>query len=993
MKIIRKNLKVILVILAFTISHVSFAQDISISGMVTDQESGEPLPGVTIVVKGTTIGTITNFDGIYNINVEQGATLQFSYIGYETIEQIVGGQTTINIALRLDTEQLDEVVVIGYGQIRKEDATGAVASVSSSDFNQGSTSSPQDLIQGKVAGVLIQSEGGAPGSAAKIRIRGGSSLTASNDPLIVIDGMPIDNRTIDGMSNVLTSINPNDIETFTVLKDASSTAIYGSRASNGVILITTKEGKKGQDLRFQLGSKMSISEVKEYIDVLNADEFRALVNERAKVSSAVNPALMGNASTNWQDEIFQTAISHEHNLGISGALDNIPFRASLGYTDQFGILRTSSMDRKTATFKINPSFFDDHLKLNAGIKYMDINNRFAERGAIGNALRFDPTKPVFNNTGIYGGYTTWLTTDGSRNVNGTRNPVAQLQQRRDESDVNRYIVDAQVNYKLHFFPDLTATVKLGLDKSDSEGFVNTDPEASWVRTASSGVERDYTQERKNELFNFYLNYKKNLPSIESKIDLMAGYEWQRFWSYASAIEFDRFNTKIVDSKDETENVLVSFFSRANYSYKDKYLLTASVRADGSSRFHKDNRWGYYPSAAFGWRIIEEPFMQETNAFSNLKLRLGYGITGQQELNSGDYPYLGVYRLSDSRTRYRFGDQFYTLIRPDGFDQSLQWETTTTYNLGLDFGFFNNRLMGSVDVYKRDTRDLLNTIPVPAGTNFTDLLLTNVGDLENTGVELSISAIPISTKDLEWQVSFNLTSNKNEITRLTNYDDPNYRGVETGGISGVGVGNNIQIHSVGHSLNTFFVFEQVYDANGNPIEGLYVDRDKDGQITDNDKYYADSPAPDVFMGFSSNINYKNFDFGFNARAAIGGQIYNNVIIGARYQELTVNEYLTNMPSEINKSGFETAQQYSDYFLEDASFFKLDNVTLGYNFKDMLKKSFGLNLDLRLYSSVQNVFVITDYSGLDPEVNVGDSPGIDNDVYPRPRIFLFGLSASF
>ncbi len=993
MKIIRKNLKVFLVILGLIISHVSFSQDISLSGKVTDQETGEPLPGVTIVVKGTTIGTITNFNGIYNLNVEQGATLQFSYIGYEAVEQVVGDQTTINIALGLDTEQLDEVVVIGYGQIRKEDATGAVASVSSSDFNQGSSSSPQDLIQGKVAGVLIQTEGGAPGSSAKIRIRGGSSLTASNDPLIVIDGMPIDNRTIDGMSNVLTSINPNDIETFTVLKDASSTAIYGSRASNGVILITTKEGKKGQDLRVQLESKMSISEVKEFIDVLDADEFRALVNQRANVSSAVNPALMGNASTNWQDEIFQTAVSHEHNLSISGALDNLPFRASVGYTDQLGILRTSSMDRKTATFKINPSFFDDHLKLNAGIKYMDINNRFAERGAIGNALRFDPTKPVFNNTGIYGGYTTWLGTDGNRNINGTRNPVAQLQQRRDESDVSRYIIDAQLNYNLHFFPDLTATVKVGLDKSDSEGFVDTDPKANWVRTALSEVRRDYTQERKNELFDFYLNYKKDIPSIESKIDFMAGYEWQRFWSNASEMQFDVFNTKYKDSKDETENVLVSFFSRANYSYKDKYLLTATMRADGSSRFHEDNRWGYYPSAAFGWRIIEEPFLKQTNTFSNLKLRLGYGITGQQELNSGDYPYLGIYRLSDTRTRYMFGNQFYTLIRPDGYDQSLKWETTTTYNLGLDFGFFDNRLTGSVDVYKRDTEDLLNTVPVPAGTNFTDLLVTNVGDLENIGIELSINAIPISTKDLDWELSFNLTSNRNEVTRLTNYDDPNYRGVDVGGISGVGVGNRVQKHAVGHALNTFYVFEQVYDANGNPIEGLYVDQNKDGQITEDDKYYADSPAPDLFMGFSSNINYKNFDFGFNARASIGGQIYNNVIVGARYQELTVNEYLTNMPSEINNSKFETAQQYSDYFLEDASFFKLDNVTLGYNFKDMLKKSFGLDLNLRLYSSVQNVLVITDYSGLDPEVNVGDDPGIDNDVYPRPRIFLFGLSASF
>ncbi len=989
MKIIRKNLKVLLMILGMIVTNASFAQIISISGKVIDGATGEPLPGVTVVERGTTNGTITNYDGNYTLSVEKGVTILFSYIGYKTIESVVGESTTININLEIDTEQLGEVVVIGYGQVRKEDATGAVASVSSSDFNQGTTSSPQDLIQGKVAGVLIQTEGGAPGSAAKIRIRGGSSMSASNDPLIVIDGMPIDNRTIDGMSNVLTSINPNDIETFTVLKDASSTAIYGSRASNGVIIITTKEGKRNQDFKVELESKMTVSEIKDYIDVLDADEFRALVNERAAISSSVNPALMGNAKTNWQDEIFQTAIGHEHNLSVSGAFQDVPYRASVGYTDQFGILRTSSMDRKTATFKVNPSLFNDHLKITAGIKYMDINNRFADRGAIGSALRFDPTKPVFNKTGIYGGYTTWLMSDGSRNVNGTRNPVAQLQQRRDESDVNRYIIDAQANYKLHFLPDMTATIKVGLDKSDSKGITNTDPSAAWVRTASSGVARDYTQERKNELLNFYLNYKKELPGIKSKVDAMAGYEWQHFWSNASAYEVDRFKTVIVNSKDETENYLVSFFGRANYSYKDKYLLTATLRADGSSRFYKDNRWGYYPSTALGWRIIEEPFMKELTAVSNLKLRLGYGITGQQELNSGDYPYMGIYHLSDSRTQYKLGDQFYTLIRPNGFDKSLEWEKTTTYNLGLDFGLFDNCLSGTVDVYKRDTKDLLNTIPVPAGTNFTDRLLTNVGDLENIGMELSVNANPISTKDLNWEVSFNLTSNKNKVTRLTNYEDESYRGVETGGISGVGVGNNIQIHAVGHPLNTFYVYEQVYNADGKPIEGLYVDRNKDGQITIDDKYYADSPSPDVFMGFSSMLYYKDFDFGFNARAAIGGQIYNNVIVGARYQELTVNEYLTNMPSEINKSKFVTAQQYSDYFLEDASYLRVDNVTLGYNFKNLLKKATGKSLNLRLYSSVQNVFVITKYSGLDPEVN----NGIDNDIYPRPRVYLFGLSASF
>ncbi|MCW3785624.1 SusC/RagA family TonB-linked outer membrane protein [Plebeiibacterium sediminum] len=965
------------------------AQEMTITGVVTDASTGDVLPGVTVAIKNTTSGTITTPDGNYTLTAKSGDALIFSFIGYTTQEIVITAQEKLDVALQPDVIGMDEVVVVGYGQVRKEDATGSVFTVKSDDFNQGSTTSPQDLIVGKIAGVQIVSDGGAPGSASTIRIRGGSSMSASNDPLIVIDGMPLDNRGIDGMSNVLSSLNPNDIETFTVLKDASATAIYGSRASNGVILITTKKGKAGQKIKVTYDSKFSIGKIKETIDVLSADQYRALVNERAVNNSSVNPDLLGSASTDWQDEIYRDATGHEHNIGIGGSFKNIPFRVSAGYTDQNGILQTSEMQRTTGTLNINPSLFDDHLTINLGAKYMAIDNRFADKGAIGSALRYDPTQSVFNNTGIYGGYTTWLMSDGSRNVNGTRNPVAQLQQKEDLSDVSRIIADFQADYKLHFLPDLKVSMKLGYDYSDSDGDVITDLDAAWVQTASSGVKRDYTQEKKNELFDFYLTYNKDLPTLDSKINVMGGYEWQHFWSKSSAFEVDRFNTTIEDSKNETENYLVSFFGRANYTFKDKYILTATLRQDGSSRFHKDNRWGTFPSAALAWRVSEESFLKNIDVVSNAKVRLSYGITGQQELNNGDYPYMGTYRLSDSRTQYQFGNQFYTLIRPDGYDAGLQWEKTTTYNVGLDYGFFNNRIYGTVDVYKRKTEDLLNTIPVPAGTNFTDRLLTNVGDLENNGFEFSINAVVLEKKDLFWEVGFNLAYNNNEITRLTNYDDPDYRGVETGDISGVGVGNTIQINAVGHPLNTFYVYEQVYNANGKPIEGLYVDRNKDGQITTADKYYAEDPAQDYNMGFSSNLKYKDFDFGFNGRIGIGGQIYNNVIVGGRYQEMTVNEYLTNMPSEINKSKFETAQQYSDYFLEDASFFRVDNITLGYNFTKMLKPLLGFNLNVRAYTTVQNALVVTDYSGLDPEVN----GGIDNDVYPRPRTFLFGLNVNF
>ena len=983
---LRKLLLMLVMVFSFTIIN---AQEKVVTGLVTDANDGMGIPGVSIVVKGTTIGTTTDIDGKYTLSVDANATIIYSFVGYRSQEIVVGSQSQINVILSIETENLSEIVIVGYGQVRKEDATGSVFTVKSDDFNQGTTSSPQDLIVGKIAGVQIVNDGGAPGSASTIRIRGGSSMSASNDPLIVIDGMPLDNRAIDGMSNVLSSLNPNDIETFTVLKDASATAIYGSRASNGVILITTKKGKAGQKIQVTYDSKFSIGKIKKTIDVLNADEYRTLVTARAVDHSSVNPALLGKASTDWQDEIYRDATGHEHNIGVSGSYKNIPFRVSAGYTDQKGILQTSKMQRTTGTLNVNPSFFDEHLKLNVGLKYMAIENQFADKGAIGNALRMDPTQSVFNNTGIYGGYTTWLMSDGSRNVNATRNPVAQLQQKEDVSDVSRVIADFQADYKLHFLPDLKASMKLGYDHSDSNGDVNTDLDASWVRASSTGVERDYDQEKKNELVDFYLTYDKNLPSLSSKINVMGGYEWQHFWSKSSAFEVDRNNETIEDSKNETENYLVSFFGRANYTFKDKYIVTATLRKDGSSRFHKDNRWGTFPSAAFAWRMSEESFLKNIDVVSNAKVRLGYGITGQQELNNGDYPYMGTYRLSDSRTRYQFGNQFYTLIRPDGYDEGLQWEKTTTYNAGLDFGFFNSRINGSFDIYKRKTEDLLNTIPVPAGTNFTDRLLTNVGDLENNGFEFAINAIVVESEDLFWEVGFNLAYNKNEITRLTNYDDPNYRGVETGRISGVGVGNNIQINSVGHSLNTFYVYEQVYNSNGKPIEGLYVDRNKDGEITTADKYYAKDPAQDYNIGFSSSIKYKDFDFGFNGRIGLGGQMYNNVIVGGRYQEMTVNEYLTNMPTEINKSKFETAQQYSDYFLEDASFFRIDNITLGYNFTKILKPLLGFDINARAFATVQNAIVITDYSGLDPEVN----GGIDNDVYPRPRTFLFGLNVKF
>lgn len=964
--------------------------NITKKGIVVD-ENGTTLPGVSVTVKGTNEGVSTDIEGAFVLNVKMGSVLVFSFVGYQAQEIAVKDNKVLRVSMVPEREALDEVVVVGYGQVKKGDLTGAVQTVRTSDFNIGGTSSPQDLIIGKVAGVQITTDGGAPGAASKIRIRGGSSMTASNDPLIVIDGIPVDSREISGMSNILSSINPSDIETFTVLKDASSTAIYGSRASNGVILITTKKGKKGQDLKLDFDTKFNINQIKETASVLSTKEFKDLVYKRSLLDSSVDPSLLGNANTNWQDEIFRTSYGQDYNVGVSGSLKDIPFRASVGYTNQDGILKTSNMKRTTGTLNISPSFFNNKLKINAGVKGMIIDNRFADKGAVGAAFRMDPSQPVMSSDERfkkYGGYYTWLEKNGTRNVNGTRNPLAMLNQKNDSSDVSRIIADFKADYSI--LPELIATVKLGTDISDSDGSIITDKLASWTYADDVGVNRKYTQKKKNELLDVYLNYNKDLPSIKSNFSVMGGYEWQHFWSKNTAVEVDKENKKIEDSEDETENYLVSFFGRINYSFMSKYLLTLTVRQDGSSRFHEDNRWGLFPSAALAWRVSDESFLKDINAISNLKLRLGYGVTGQQELNSGDYPYLGTYTLSDNRTQYQIGNKFYPMLRPNGYDRGLKWEETTTYNIALDYGFFNNRINGSIDVYKRKTTDLLNTVPVPAGTNFTDLLLTNVGDLENTGYEISLNVVPLATSKLYWEVGFNLTRNINKLTKLNNYSDPKYKGIEVGGISGAGVGNKIQINAVGHALNTFFVYEQKYDDKGKAIEGEYVDRNKDGKIDDSDKYYAGSPAAEYFMGFSSNFRYKNFDFGFNGRISLDNQVYNNVAVGARYSELTINGYLTNLPSDITNTQFANTQQYSDYYLEDASFLKLDNITLGYNLKDVIKSVFSKkDINMRLYASVQNVFTITDYKGLDPEV----SSGIDYDVYPRPRIYTLGLSVRF
>ena len=993
MRIIQKNLKVILFLFAMLGFSLSYAQVKTITGKVTDAETGEPLPGVTIVVKGTTNGTITNFDGDYSIDVEEGQTLGFSFIGYTTQDQVVGTSNVINLKLAQSMENIQEVVVIGYGTVKKEDATGSVTVIKPDELNKGLTTNAQDIISGKMAGVNVTSGGGTPGGGSTIRIRGGSSLSASNDPLIVVDGLAMDNDGIKGVANFLSTINPNDIESVSVLKDASATAIYGSRASNGVVIITTKKGRANSGPRISYNGNISVSSVKETLDVLSADEFRSYVNELYADEPNIL-AKLGDYNTNWQDMIYQNAVSHDHNISVTGGIKNIPYRVSAGYTNQDGIIKTSNFERYTGSVNLNPSFFDDYLKLNLNAKGMIINNRYTDGGVIGSSASMDPTQPVRSDDPAYdtfGGYWQWYVTDATigitDNSQATNNPVALLNQKDDSAHATDFIGNAEIDYKLHFLPDLHVHMNFGADISNGKQDTYITKESA--TNHPHGYSKWDKQYKKNLSFNSYFQYLKTF-SIH-QIDAMVGYEWQHFYRDGSyfAVGLDDYEYQEKVIYWARENYLISFFGRLNYTLADKYLFTATIRDDGSSRFSKTNRWGLFPSFAFAWKIKDENFLKDNNVISDLKLRLGYGITGQQNLNlSSDIPYLATYTASKDGAYYPFGSTYYSTYLPDAYNENLKWEETTTYNAGINFGLLNNRITGAIDYYYRQTDDLLNQIDVPAGTNFKPAVISNIGSLKNQGIEFEVTGRIISKENLQWEVSYNIASNRNEITKLTNISGEGF--VSTGNISS-GTGNKIQAHAVGYPANSFYLYEQVYDNNGNPIEGLFVDRTGDGIVNDDDRYFNKKPTPDVTMGLASKIIYKGFDFGFTARASIGNYMYNDVAAGGANVGVSgvwsTSGFFSNRMRSAVETGFVGKTNYylSDYYLENASFLKIDNITIGYSFKDLFK----VIPSGRIYATVQNPFVITKYSGLDPEV----FGGIDNNIYPRPVISILGLSLNF
>lgn len=985
----------------------AFAQQIAVKGHVKDT-TGEPVIGANVLVKGTTNGTITDFDGNFMLNVPKDAILSVSFVGYKSAE--VKAASTVMVTLEDDSQVLDAVVVIGYGSVKKNDMTGSVTAIKPDKLNKGLITNAQDMMTGKIAGVSVISKGGAPGEGATIRIRGGSSLTAENDPLIVIDGLAMDNKGVKGLANPLSMVNPNDIESFTVLKDASATAIYGSRASNGVIIITTKKGQAGARPTISYDGNVSVSTVKSTVDVMDGDQFRSFIKDIWGEDSEAYSKL-GNANTDWQKEIFRPAVSTDHNLTISGGLKNMPYRVSFGYTNQNGIVKTSKFERYTASVSLAPSFFEDHLKINANLKGMIAKNRYADGGAVGSAVSFDPTQSVRSDDPYhqyyFDGYFQWNTDASSlnddtwkRTFNGNApgNPVALLEEKDDRAISKSLIGNLELDYKFHFLPDLHAHVNGGMDLSTGKQYTDVSPYSSTNNYYGSyGWEQ---KDKYNLSLNAYLQYSKDFTD-KHRFDVMAGYEWQHFHDTSDQEYWGLYplSNNVVENRGQrynntssgsaTESYLVSFFGRVNYTLLDRYLFTATVRQDGSSRFHKNNRWGLFPSFALGWKLKEEAFLKDVDVLSDLKLRLGYGITGQQNINSGDYPYLAVYETNKDGSYYPILGEGIT-YRPNAYNPDLKWEKTTTYNVGLDFGFLNNRINGAVDYYYRKTTDLLNSVFVSAGTNFKNKVLSNVGSLENSGIEFSINSKPVVTTDWTWDLGFNITYNKNEITKLTTGDSENYY-VAAGDNIGGGRDMKAMAHAVGHPASSFYVYQQVYDENGKPIKNEFVDRNGDGTINGDDRYFYKKPTADVLMGLTSRLSYKSWDFSFSLRASLNNYVYNSVEAGGSDCNPTSvysfgalnNRPLMGVANNIQSKNDNTL--LSDYFVQNASFMKCDNITLGYSFK----KLFGAPIGGRVYAAVQNVFTITKYKGLDPEVE----KGLDNNIYPRPLTTLIGLSLNF
>ena len=1022
---IQVPLRMLGLILGLFLSVGAFAQ-IEVKGHVKDA-AGEDIIGATVRVEGTQTATVSDFDGNFVLKAKEGATLVVSYVGYQNAT--VKAAPTVEVTLQDDAAVLNEVVVIGYGVARKSDLTGSVTAMKPDEKNHGLQVSAQDMIQGKIAGVNVNTNNGEPGGGARIRIRGGASLNASNDPLIVIDGMPMDNNSTKGMNNPLSLVNPNDIESFTVLKDASATAIYGSRGSNGVIIITTKKGRRNQAPKISYNGTFSVSTVAKKLDVMNASDYVEMIRNKYGEESEAYKALgwkiinedgtpdysAGTYDTNWQNEIYRAGISHDHNVSVTGGLGNtkwaMPYRVSMGYTNQQGILKGSSYQRFTAGFTVNPSLLDDHLNMNINAKYAYSKTSPGGQGAIGSAINMDPTHPVkstderFKN---WGGYWQWTkavteydpTFPYGRNDDSPSNPVEQVDHYTFYKSANVLIGNFEVDYKIHGFEDIRLHMNLAGDYSDGGEYTNNN------RYSTYGFYYGGNGENKEKKYNLiataYAQYFKDFNK-DHHFDIMAGYEYSRM-KYWGNDWYKNYYPNTYEGKDDDGNpkagtintssssnwkgqtVLVSWYGRANYTLMDRYLLTFTARYDGSSRFADGHRWGFFPSAALAWRVKDEAFLKNVNAISDFKIRLGWGKTGQQD--TGKEYYTPVYAVSKTNDHlYPIGpDNDGTLYQPKVYNNDLTWETTTTWNFGLDYGMFDQRLTLNLDVYMRKTTDLLCTPTIPGGMNFDNAMMLNAGSLKNTGFEIAISGKPVQTKDWFVEVGVNAAYNKNKITELYGGRDMIEAGMQ------VGTDQAITYHKVGEPANSFWVYQQVYDETGRPIQGCYVDRNADGIIDEGDRYFYKNILAPWTGGFSLKVAYKNWDLGTNFRGSFGNYVYNSIESGKANSAVLYNSkgYLENSTIDFVNLGWSSYNYpLTDYFVQNASFVKCDNITLGYNFEEFLKTGKYQGISGRLYASCSNVFTITKYKGLDPE----QTSGLESSYYPRSRTFLIGVNLNF
>ena len=964
-----KFLKQIQILFLLFLSLGAFAQQ-SVSGLITDN-SGTPLPGVNVIIQGTNVGVSSDFDGNYQINADNGQILVFSYIGFESVELTVNGANQ-DVKMTESDSELDEVVVIGYGTVRKKDLTGAVDLVTEKNFAKGSVVSPQQLIRGKVAGVSIVSNSGAPGDDSNVLIRGIGSLNLNSNPLYVVDGIPLDSGGVGGSRSPLNAINPADIEAISILKDASATAIYGSRAANGVVLITTKKGKTG-DLKFNFSSRSSSFTPIDFVDVLNATQFKYAV-QATGVSDYISR--LGSNDTDWQREIYETARAQNNSFSVSGGLLDMPFRASLGYTDQDGILMGDNFNRMTGSFNIAPSLLDGDLRANVNVRFVRSENDFANRGAIGSAVFFDPTKPVFGSSSNYGGYYTWLDSTGKKLALSPTNPLALLNLSDDESTVDRIITNLKLDYDLPV-DGLIATVNAGYDNSKGEGFSSQDKNMPTDAAGFNGSNNIYSNETTNLLFDAYLNYA--LESGKSNLSVTAGHSYQSFEydnSSTASVEYlnpdgsvnsgSSTNNSFIDT---SKNVLLSYFGRFNYSFDEKYLLTATLRADASSKLPSSDRWGQFFSAALAWNFYDD-------GVDKLKFRVGFGEVGNVN-GLGDYNFLTRYVSSDSQAKYGFGNSFYSTYRPAPINKNLRWEVGQTTNFGIDFTFSDLKIDGSINAYVKKTNDLIATAVIDPFTNFGTTIDANIGDMENKGVEIQLNSTLFESDDLKFDISYNVSINDNKITRLDNEQN----------VGGIGFGAFLQRHETGKSPYSYYVYKQIYDHKGRPIEGSYADLNGDGRINNDDRYFYKDPYADVLMGLTASVTYKDFDLSMASRASLGNYSSNRMMAASVENQIWNLGRLSNVHSSYLDTGFlyfSDKNAVSDHHIQNASFFKLDNVTLGWTVDNVID-----NNPMRLYISADNLLTITEYEGIDPEI----TGGLDSNFYPRSRAVALGLDINF